>query len=106
MYSMQLYIGEAYIPRKREIVKFYTVKVDDVIEFFQSEQFKKWLDKNGHKATNVNKSLNYNQTTEIFFNGVKSLKEQGKDKLNTRIMFKNFKSLFGKLIEFKSCSTK
>lgn len=78
-------------------VEFETVKVSDVIKFFESEEFKKWLEVNGDKFTKLNPSLTNQQAYGIFYGAAKTTEKEFEGKLP----FKNFKKLWGKLIEFK-----
>lgn len=94
---MQLYKQSRYKGFKR--IEYETVKIDDIINFLESEDCKKWLNKNKDKPSKINPSLTYQQVYDIFFNGSKASKEKGNE-FESSIVFKNFKRIWGKQITF------
>jgi len=95
---IQLYRQSRYKGFK-EIV-YATIKIDDAIEFFKSEKFLSWFEKNKDLSAKINPSLTNYQTYKIFIGGAIESKNKGNE-YESSLGFKNFKKIWGKLIEFK-----
>ena len=69
-----------------------TINQSDVNNFFNSQKFNKQIKINREKKSNINKIFNYNMIVELF-------SKNYYEKLNY-LAFRNFKKVFGHLIEF------
>lgn len=94
---MQLYKQIRYKNYKR--IEYNTIKVKDVLDYFESEEFKDWLDKNKDIPTKLNPGFDYGQAYNLFYKAAKAQNERG-DEFESNIIFKNFKKLWGKQIKF------
>ena len=94
---MQLYKQVRYKNYNR--IEYDTVKLEDVINFFESEKFKEWLDKNTNIPTKLNPSITYGQAYRIFYNSSLSRKQREYEFMDS-LGFKNFKKLWGKQIKY------
>lgn len=95
---MKLY-NQTYWKRYKAIV-FETAKIEDIINYFEAEDFKKWLSQHENIMTKINPSLSYGQAHKIFYGAVLSEKKRGEEFLS-HLAFKNFKKVFGKQIKFE-----
>ena len=83
--------------KKWKWIEFKTIKVADILKFFESDEFKKWLEINKDKRTKLNPSLTNEQAYDIFYKASLVTSKE----FESHLVFKNFKKLWGNLIKFE-----